>query len=55
MPPPHPFRFAAQLSKATSAREWREAARKAARIFGYSTLSMPDHFFGDQRWRRYRP
>lgn len=46
MPPPRPFRFAAQLSKATSAREWREAARKAEDL-GYSTLSMPDHF-GDQ-------
>ena len=42
----HPFRFAAQLSAAGSAKEWAEQARRAEDL-GYSTLSMPDHF-GDQ-------
>ena len=42
----HSFRFAAQLAKAGSGREWAEAARKVEDV-GYSTLTMPDHF-GDQ-------
>jgi len=42
----HHFRFAAQLAKAGSGREWAEAARKVEDV-GYSTLTMPDHF-GDQ-------
>ena len=42
----HPFRFAAQLSKAASAKDWAEQARRAEDL-GYSTLTMPDHF-GDQ-------
>ncbi len=46
MPPPRPFRFAAQLYKAASPREWAEMARKAEDL-GYSTLFMPDHF-GEQ-------
>src|SRR5689334_13888369 len=41
-----PFRFAAQIAGAGSAREWAEHARKAEDL-GYSTLTMPDHF-GDQ-------
>jgi len=44
--PTRPFRFAAQLAKAASGREWAEAARKVEDL-GYSTLTMPDHF-GDQ-------
>jgi probable F420-dependent oxidoreductase len=42
----HPFRFAAQIDKAPSAKEWAEVARKAEDL-GYSTLTLPDHF-GDQ-------
>jgi probable F420-dependent oxidoreductase len=38
-----PFRFAAQLRVAGSAREWAEAARKVEDL-GYSSLTMPDHF-----------
>src|SRR2546422_4083660 len=41
-----PFRFAAQIAGAGSAREWADHARKAEDL-GYSTLTMPDHF-GDQ-------
>jgi probable F420-dependent oxidoreductase len=41
-----PFRFAAQVSGATSAAAWADAARKAEDL-GYSTLTMPDHF-GEQ-------
>jgi probable F420-dependent oxidoreductase len=41
-----PFRFAAQLDKAGSRKEWADAARKVEEL-GYSTLTMPDHF-GDQ-------
>jgi probable F420-dependent oxidoreductase len=41
-----PFRFAAQISGAASAKEWAERARQAEDL-GYSTLTMPDHF-GDQ-------
>jgi probable F420-dependent oxidoreductase len=37
-----PFRFAVQLSKATSAEAWRDLARKTEEL-GYSTLFMPDH------------
>src|SRR6516162_1833036 len=40
------FRFAAQIAKATSAKEWADVARKAEDL-GYSTLTLPDHF-GDQ-------
>src|SRR6202050_2992993 len=44
----HPFRFAAQLSKAPggTARSWAEQARRVEDL-GYSALLMPDHF-GDQ-------
>jgi probable F420-dependent oxidoreductase len=41
-----PFRFSAQLSTATSRRDWVEQARQAEDL-GYSAVSMPDHF-GDQ-------
>src|SRR5437016_13355822 len=41
-----PFRFAAQIAGAGSAREWADQARKAEDL-GYSSLTMPDHF-GDQ-------
>jgi probable F420-dependent oxidoreductase len=41
-----PFRFAAQVAKATSSGEWAQVARKAEDL-GYSVLSLPDHF-GDQ-------
>jgi probable F420-dependent oxidoreductase len=37
------FRFGVQTGGATSAREWREKARKIEAL-GYSTLFMPDHF-----------
>jgi probable F420-dependent oxidoreductase len=37
------FRFGVQSGGATSAREWREKARKVEAL-GYSTLFMPDHF-----------
>ncbi|MGH9030427.1 MAG: TIGR03621 family F420-dependent LLM class oxidoreductase [Acidimicrobiales bacterium] len=42
---PHPFRFAAQLSKAPeeTAKSWAEQARKIEDL-GYSALLMPDHF-----------
>src|SRR5271166_1089006 len=48
MPPPRPFRFAAQLGSAPepTARSWADQARRAEDL-GYSTLLMPDHF-GDQ-------
>jgi probable F420-dependent oxidoreductase len=44
----HPFRFAAQLSKAPdgTARSWADQARKVEDL-GYAALLMPDHF-GDQ-------
>ena len=44
----HPFRFAAQLSKAPegTARSWADQARRVEDL-GYSALLMPDHF-GDQ-------
>jgi probable F420-dependent oxidoreductase len=38
-----PFRFGAQLPKATSATEWVETARELEDL-GYSTMFMPDHF-----------
>jgi len=37
------FRFGVQSGGASSAREWREKARKIEDL-GYSTLFMPDHF-----------
>jgi probable F420-dependent oxidoreductase len=37
------FRFGVQSGGATSAKEWREKARKIEGV-GYSTLFMPDHF-----------
>ncbi|HYU38438.1 MAG TPA: TIGR03621 family F420-dependent LLM class oxidoreductase [Acidimicrobiia bacterium] len=37
------FRFGVQSGGASSAREWREEARKIEDL-GYSTLFMPDHF-----------
>jgi probable F420-dependent oxidoreductase len=40
---PRKFRFAAQVAKAASAKEWADIARKAEEV-GYSTLFMPDHF-----------
>ncbi|HWW52908.1 MAG TPA: LLM class F420-dependent oxidoreductase [Acidimicrobiales bacterium] len=46
MIPPRPFRFAAQIDGAPSAKEWTEAARQAEDL-GFSSLTMPDHF-GDQ-------
>jgi probable F420-dependent oxidoreductase len=46
MAPARRFRFAAQIEKATSAKEWADTARKAEDL-GYSTLTLPDHF-GDQ-------
>jgi len=39
----HPFRFGAQLPKASSAEEWAVMARELEDL-GYSTLFMPDHF-----------
>jgi len=38
-----PFRFGAQMPKASSAKEWIETARELEDL-GYSTLFMPDHF-----------
>lgn len=46
MPHDRRFRFSAQVSRAGSAREWREVARKAEDL-GFSALTVPDHF-GDQ-------
>ena len=40
---PRPFRFGVQASKAATARDWVELARRVEG-HGYSTLSMPDHF-----------
>jgi probable F420-dependent oxidoreductase len=37
-----PFRFAVQLSKASSGAAWRDLARKSEDL-GYSTLYVPDH------------
>lgn len=41
------FRFGVQMSKAASAKEWAEVARKAEDL-GYSTLAMPDHFVNEE-------
>jgi probable F420-dependent oxidoreductase len=41
------FRFAVQMSKAASPKQWRDAARKIEDL-GYSTLFMPDHL--DVQW-----
>jgi probable F420-dependent oxidoreductase len=41
-----PFRFSAQLSQATSRRDWIEQVRQAEDL-GYSAVTMPDHF-GEQ-------
>jgi probable F420-dependent oxidoreductase len=38
-----PFRFGVQVSKASSATEWRDKARKYEDL-GFSVLTMPDHF-----------
>src|SRR6266705_2148739 len=43
MPHDRRFRFGVQTGGATSAREWKEKARKIEAL-GYSTLYMPDHF-----------
>src|SRR5262245_24248167 len=43
MRPTRPFRFGATASKAGSAREWRDQARRAEAL-GYSSLFLPDHF-----------
>jgi len=40
---PQPFRFSLQTSRAGSAAEWRDKARKAEDL-GYSALHVPDHF-----------
>ncbi len=40
-----PFRFAVQGVDATSAKEWRELARKVEDL-GYSTLFVADHYLG---------
>ena len=40
-----PFRFAVQGTRATSAREWYDLARKAEDL-GYSTLFVADHYLG---------
>ncbi len=40
-----PFRFAVQATNATSAREWRDTARRAEDL-GYSTLFLADHYLG---------
>ena len=41
------FRFAVQLSTASSGTDWADQARQVESM-GYSTLYLPDHF-GD--WR----
>ncbi len=40
-----PFRFAVQATKATSAGEWRDLARKVQDL-GYTTLFVADHYLG---------
>jgi probable F420-dependent oxidoreductase len=40
-----PFRFAVQSTKAASASEWRELARRVEDL-GYSTLFLADHYIG---------
>jgi len=41
-----PFRFAVQAYRCTSARQWREVARRTEAL-GYSTLNVADHYIGD--------
>ncbi|GAA2415222.1 LLM class F420-dependent oxidoreductase [Actinomadura vinacea] len=40
-----PFRFAVQATKATSAAQWRDLARKVQDL-GYATLFVSDHYLG---------
>lgn len=40
-----PFRFAVQATNASSAREWRDTARRVQDL-GYSTLFLADHYLG---------
>ena len=40
-----PFRFAVQATAATSAKEWRDLARRVE-SHGYSTLFLADHYLG---------
>ena len=42
---PHPFRFAVQTSRASSAKEWIETARRVEDT-GYSALVLSDHYLG---------
>jgi probable F420-dependent oxidoreductase len=46
-----PFRFAVQGTRATSAREWYDLARKVEDL-GYSTLFTADHYVGPGRAAR---
>jgi probable F420-dependent oxidoreductase len=41
----HPFRFAVQATKAKSAAEWRDLARRVEDL-GYATLFVSDHYVG---------
>jgi probable F420-dependent oxidoreductase len=43
---PRAFRFGVQEHRASSAKEWKEAARRAESL-GYAAVYLPDHF-GDQ-------
>jgi probable F420-dependent oxidoreductase len=45
VPDPRPFRFAIQAFSASSAKEWRELARKTESL-GYSALHLADHTLG---------
>jgi probable F420-dependent oxidoreductase len=40
-----PFRFGVQATDATSAKEWRDVARRVEEL-GYSTLFVADHYLG---------
>jgi probable F420-dependent oxidoreductase len=40
-----PFRFSCQAYRATSARQWRELARRIEGL-GYASLQVPDHYLG---------
>ena len=42
---PRPFRFAVQATRATSAAEWRDLARRVEEL-GYTTLFLADHYLG---------
>jgi probable F420-dependent oxidoreductase len=42
---PHPFRFAVQSFSASSAKEWRERARRVEAL-GYAALHLADHVIG---------